>query len=181
MRVWGTAFRVSGLGVEAPSGASAGEASVGVGADRVVVAVVRVVGTLVVITPETITFPPAPRTESTVSREAFISDSAALKRWGGGGVLSLRAAGSIRRHRKGQGSGWTTRLRLLVGFRVSGLGFNAPSGAGAGEAGVGVGANRVRVAVVHVERTTVPADAVGEQRRFRVRGGGHRADVSQLR
>ena len=106
LRVWGTAFRVSGLGVKAPSGASAEEASVGVGADRVVVAVVRVVGTLVVITPETIAIPPATRTESTVLRNAFICDPAALRRGWARRVfqpLGLLAT-SADIHRRGLGS-----------------------------------------------------------------------------
>ena len=91
MRVWGTAFRVSGfgLGFEVPRGASAGEASVVVLAGRVLVTVVLAVGTLVVITPDAIAIPPAPQKKSTVLRKAFISCPAAFREGGGGGVFPL--------------------------------------------------------------------------------------------
>ena len=61
--MWGRCFgfRVSGFGswFKAPSGASAGEASLGVCAGRVLVAVVLVVGALVEITNEAIAIPSA--------------------------------------------------------------------------------------------------------------------------
>jgi hypothetical protein len=116
--LWGRCFgfQISGFGsgFKAPSGACAGEASVGVCAGRVLVAVVLVVGALVVITPEAIAIPPAPRKESTVLRKAFISGLAAFRERGGGvfpflGLLTE----SDETFRKGLGSGSTTRLGLL--------------------------------------------------------------------
>ena len=58
----------------------AGEAPEGVAALRVLVAVVRFALTLVLIAEGAIASPPAPRTESTVLREASRSDPAVL--WG---------------------------------------------------------------------------------------------------
>ena len=111
LRVWETVFRVSsfGCGFEAPSGASAGEASVGVCAVRVLVAVVLVVEALVVITPEAIAIPPAPRTESTVLRNAFISGPAALRGGGGG---SSHSWGCWRNLPQPSERGWVPGRRL---------------------------------------------------------------------
>ena len=85
--------------------ASAEEASVGVGAVSVLVAVVVIGGTLVdIIANDAIASPPAPRTESTVSRDAFHNDLDVPLGGRGKFQLSGLLAKSGETQRKGLGS-----------------------------------------------------------------------------